>query len=361
MPCTGLFYSRRIGRSPQGDGRSAERRRHLHRRAVADDDPRRRQAHRPRRQVLGRRAAGGDAGRDRARADRRPFYAHSRSSRSTSYTVGRVRREFANQSSIGLMVTATKRAARATAALSPRQRLHSAASIGTCASSSATRSPATCAASGVHGEPDAIDAFSRTAATTSSVRIRPAPRSTRRARSLAGSAGVDRHQQDRRPARPLQFECRRSSRRASTSTISGSCGAPTSARWATGCRFATRSRTAGSAAATSTSISMPAWNFDGDRLFSGGNVNAQRQFVNNWSVGGGVRLSSRSGSTIAQRAAGPGVYSGGYKDVLVVARHRHRGARVAELVQRRRQQRRGQPGSATTDRTSPTGRCRRSR
>jgi hypothetical protein len=31
-----------------------------------------------------------------------------------------------------------------------------------------------------------------------------------------------------------------------------------------------------------------AWNYDGDRLFSGGNVNASFNFVNNWSMGGGI-------------------------------------------------------------------------
>jgi len=33
-----------------------------------------------------------------------------------------------------------------------------------------------------------------------------------------------------------------------------------------------------------------AWNYDGDRLFSGGNVNASINFVNNWSIGGGVGM-----------------------------------------------------------------------
>ena len=44
------------------------------------------------------------------------------------------------------------------------------------------------------------------------------------------------------------------------------------------------------------------WNFDGDRLFSGGNVNAHATFVNNWDIGGGYN-SRRSDSTIAPRAA----------------------------------------------------------
>ena len=64
-----------------GPRRSPERRQHLHRRAGADDDSRRRQADRARRQVLDRRDAGVHAGRDRARADRRGRRRSRRSSR----------------------------------------------------------------------------------------------------------------------------------------------------------------------------------------------------------------------------------------------------------------------------------------
>ena len=42
--CNNLFYSRRIGRSPQGTGIAAVGRRHLHGRAVAVDDSRRGQS-----------------------------------------------------------------------------------------------------------------------------------------------------------------------------------------------------------------------------------------------------------------------------------------------------------------------------
>ena len=46
------------------------------------------------------------------------------------------------------------------------------------------------------------------------------------------------------------------------------------------------------------------WNFDGDRLFSGGNVNAHAMFTNHWATGIGVQPQSRSRSTTGRRAAG---------------------------------------------------------
>ena len=79
--CTGLFYSRRIGRAPQGRRRSAERRHHLHRRAGADDDSRRGEADGPHRQVLDRRDAGVHAGAETARVLTATSSRSSRSSR----------------------------------------------------------------------------------------------------------------------------------------------------------------------------------------------------------------------------------------------------------------------------------------
>ena len=113
----------------------------------------------------------------------------SRSSRSTSYTVGRVRREFANQSSVGVMVTATKR--------QPDRRR--------CGSCPTARSPAASTAICALQEalqphrllgrqprqrrcPRRSNGSSRTAATISSGPTRPPSRSTRRARRSAGPA-----------------------------------------------------------------------------------------------------------------------------------------------------------------------------
>ena len=68
----------------------------------ADDDSRRRQADRPRRQVLDRRDVRGDAGGDRATSSTARCASQQAVEPTTSYAIGRVRREFANQSSIGV-------------------------------------------------------------------------------------------------------------------------------------------------------------------------------------------------------------------------------------------------------------------
>ena len=47
------------------------------------------------------------------------------------------------------------------------------------------------------------------------------------------------------------------------------------------------------------------WNFDHDRRFSGGNINAHWELTNNWSVGSGFNVNAQ-GSTIGSRAAAGG-------------------------------------------------------
>ena len=49
-----------------------------------------------------------------------------------------------------------------------------------------------------------------------------------------------------------------------------------------------------------------AWNFDGDRLDNGGNVNAHAQFANHWGTGMGFNLSAANFDDRATRGAGPG-------------------------------------------------------
>ena len=56
------------------------------------------------------------------------------------------------------------------------------------------------------------------------------------------------------------------------------------------------------------------WNFDGDRLFSGGNVNAHVTWVNNWSMGGGYNVNVLEFDDRATRG-GPGVYNGGFRTI----------------------------------------------
>ena len=105
--CSGLFYSRRIGRAPRGepdvpDGGYASAPRQTTIIGAVEAD-------RPRRRVLGRRAERGD-GRGERRDRRRPApHDARRSSRFSSYSVVRARREFANQSSLGFITTSTNR------------------------------------------------------------------------------------------------------------------------------------------------------------------------------------------------------------------------------------------------------------
>jgi hypothetical protein len=53
-----------------------------------------------------------------------------------------------------------------------------------------------------------------------------------------------------------------------------------------------------------------AWNFDGDRLFLGGNVNAHWTFQNFWAIGSGLNVNARGFDDRATRG-GPGAYSNG--------------------------------------------------
>ena len=56
------------------------------------------------------------------------------------------------------------------------------------------------------------------------------------------------------------------------------------------------------------------WNYDGDRLFSGGNVNVSFNFINNWSVGGGVGAQPHGFDDRLTRG-GPGGVTEGSRDV----------------------------------------------
>lgn len=53
------------------------------------------------------------------------------------------------------------------------------------------------------------------------------------------------------------------------------------------------------------------WNYDGDRLFSGGNVNTSLTFINNWSIGGGIGANTLGFDDRFTRG-GPGAYEEGY-------------------------------------------------
>jgi len=60
------------------------------------------------------------------------------------------------------------------------------------------------------------------------------------------------------------------------------------------------------------------WNYDGDRLFSGGNFNAHAVFVNHWSTGFGVNVGAAGFDDRATRG-GPGAYHGASKSVWTYA------------------------------------------
>ena len=56
------------------------------------------------------------------------------------------------------------------------------------------------------------------------------------------------------------------------------------------------------------------WNADGDRLYSGGNINAHAVFANNWSTGGGYNVNGLGLDDRATRG-GPAVYMEGGRGV----------------------------------------------
>ena len=196
--------------------------------------------------------------------------------------------------------------------------------------------------SDVRGEPEAI-----TAHPGEQPPLLPAARPDervarlRRARSLTGGAGSDRHQQDRRRARPVQLERRLQVARASTSTTSGSCAAPTSAsmgnwlqirsdtpnqlvpqpehQFQSVRRRGTSTATGCSAAATSTRTS-------------------RSSTTGAWAA---ATTSTPSNSTTAPRAAARASTSGGFRTFWSLPQHRHPPAAPAQLFHRRRRQRRG--------------------
>ena len=229
---------------------------------------------------------------------------------STSYTVGRVRREFANQSSIGAMLTATTRRGTSGLAFLP----------GTALSSGLDwdlRLKARYSLTGylvrtdVRGEPEAIKRlqensrhyYQRPDLTSESLDL------TRRSLTgSAGSVGVNKiggkfvrlksNVAFKTPG--LDFNDIGFMRRADQRTMSNwlQLRSDTPNKW-----FRSRNINFNQYAS---------WNFDGDRLFSGGNVNSHATLVNSWEFGGGYNFSAIEFDDRATRG-GPGVYSGGFR------------------------------------------------
>jgi hypothetical protein len=308
--CTGLFYSRRIGRSPQGiddlpDGDGIY--------AAAPSQT----------TILGAGKLTGRVGRysigvlqaftqeEVARVLDGSNLSRQQVEPPTSYTVGRVRREFANQSSVGLMLTATKRSAGSPTTPLPDTALTSGVDWDL---RFKTRYALTgyWAGSRVSGTPDAIDRvqensrhyFQRPDLTSATLDV------TRT--SLSGNAGMIAISkiggQNVRFNSNVSFKTpgfdindvgflRRADQRTVSNWLQIRSDRPT--RW-----FRSRNINFNQYAS---------WNADGDRLFSGGNVNSHYIFTNNWSAGGGINFQALGFDDRATRG-GPGVWSEGFHE-----------------------------------------------
>ena len=204
--CTGLFYSRRVGRSPQGtdDLPSGDN--------VYTDTP-------TQTTILGAGKLTGRVGRysvgvmqavtqeARARVQNGPIASTQTVEPLTSYTVGRVRREFANQSSMGFMLTCGEAAPGESAAVPARERVHRRHGLGPALQITL------CADRLLGGERRPRRSGRHRAAAGEQSTLLPAARSLERQfrrdpyRALR-RRGADRDQQDRRRVRAIQLERR---------------------------------------------------------------------------------------------------------------------------------------------------------
>jgi hypothetical protein len=231
---------------------------------------------------------------------------------STSYTVGRVRREFANQSSLGVMLTATKRSKASGLTFLPEMALTSGLDWDL---RFKTRYSLTgyLVGSDVRGEPSAIQRlqessrhyYQRPGLTSASLDV------TRRA--LSGSSGsvaiskiggkyvrFNSNIGFRTPGfdiNDIGF-MRRGDQRNMGNWLQFRSDKPN--KW-----FRSRMINFNQFAS---------WNFDGDLLYGGGNVNAHATFVNSWESGGGYTVQPLGFDDRATRG-GPGVYSRGFTEV----------------------------------------------
>src|SRR4029077_2024861 len=308
--CTGLFYSRRIGRSPQGveelpDGDG-----------VYTDAP-------SQTTILGAGKLTGRVGRysvgvlqaftqeEVARLLDGTNLSRQQVEPTTSYTVGRIRREFANQSSVGLMLTATKRALAGPLTVLPDTGLTSGVDWDL---RFKTRYALTgyWAGSRISGSPEAIERiqensrhyFQRPDLTSATLDV------TRT--SLSGNAGMiaiskiggehvrfNSNVSFKTPGFDINDVgfLRRADQRTVSNWLQIRSDRPT--RW-----FRTRSINFNQYAA---------WNYDGDRQFSGGNGNSHYVFTNNWSAGGGINFQALGFDDRATRG-GPGVFAEGFNE-----------------------------------------------
>ena len=299
--CSGLFYSRRIGRSPRGsatvpDGGYLER-------AGADDDSRRRQADGPARRVFGRRADRGHIRRERGHrqrvsenppgdraADR--IQRHPRAARVREPVVDRFHGH-RDEPQPGQCHP-----------LSARPGVHRRARLRLAARTASTPSRDFSAGSSVRGDAAAIDelqrnnvhSFQRPDSTT----LHYDPTRT----SLNGYGGSARFTKiggqrvrffSSVGVKSPGFEINDLGfmQRADPRTMSN---------WMQ-VRYETPSKYLRSFRYNLNQ--WAGWNYDGDLLQSGGNVNAHSVFPNNWGTGMGVNVNARSFDDRATRG-GPG-------------------------------------------------------
>jgi hypothetical protein len=306
--CTGLFYSRRIGRSPQGAGDLPGGD------GIYTDSP-------SQSTILGAAKLTGRIGKfsigvmqavtqeERAVVLNRGLTTDQPVEPLTSYSVGRVRREFANQSSVGMMLTSTRRQLGDSLRFLPDNAL-------TTGLDWDLRFKKRYAVTGyvvgshVHGETGAIERlqnnsrhyFQRPGLTSATYD----PTSTA-LNGRAGSVGISKIAGARiRFNSNVQFKTpgfdindigfmRRADQRTMGNWLQIRNDKPN--RWV-----------------RSQSLNFnqfAAWNADGDRLGGGGNINYHANFVNNWSTGGGINFQTLGFDDRVTRG-GPGVYGEGY-------------------------------------------------
>jgi hypothetical protein len=305
--CSSLFYSRRIGRSPQGTDNlpSGDN--------IYTDVP-------PQSTILGASKVTGRVGKysigvmqattqetqarifDGGITSRTPVEPY------TNYTVSRIRREFTNQSSIGLMITSTNRQLSDSLRFLPNSAYTSGLDWDLRVN---TRYSITgyIVGSRLHGTPEAIE---RTQEDSRHYFQRPDLRSdaddvTRTTlQGTAASLSIGKIAGERiRFNSNVQFKTPGFDvndvgfmRRADQKTIGNwfQVRNETPNRWIKS-QYLNFNEYAG-------------WNFDGDRLFSGGNVNYSANFVNNWSAGGGIETQKRGLDDRVTRG-GPAVFMEG--------------------------------------------------
>ena len=310
--CSGMFYSRRVGRAPHGTDNlpSGDN--------VYTDTP-------SQTKILGAAKLTGRVGRysigvmqavteeAQARVQNGPLFSTQAVEPLTSYSVGRVRREFSNQSAIGVMLTATKRQTRdslvdvlptsaATGGVDWDLRFRTRYSLRGYWAVSTVRGDAAAIES---LQEDSRHYFQRPDLKTTTLD------GTRT--SLSGDAamiaiskigGEYVHFNSNVGFKSPGFDIndvgflRRADTRNIGNWIQFRSDHPN--RWFRS-RMINFNEYAG-------------WNSDGDRLYSGGNINAHAVFTNNWSTGGGYNVNGLNFDDRATRG-GPGVYMEGGRGV----------------------------------------------